>query len=117
MALAGIISLLCRDLGPHGEYRNQVNDWLSRPIEKAPIPDRAYDMHTFEGGQKKGRGLEHFFNEAASVKKERFPNDWEEVGKKAYFQARKEGVPEADDVINAIKEKVRKESVTDLFRD
>jgi hypothetical protein len=116
MALAGIISLLCRDLDySHGEYRNQVSDWLSRPIEKATAPDRAYDMHTYEG-KKKGRGLDHFFKEAASVKNERFPNDWEEVGKEAYFQAQREGIPEAGDLINAIKEKVKKESVNDLFR-
>jgi hypothetical protein len=116
MALAGIVSLLCRDLDyPHGEYLDQVSNWLSRPIEKPAIPDRAYDMHTYEG-KKKGRGLEHFFNEAASVRNERFPNDWEEVGKKAYFQAQREGVPEAENVINAIKERVKKESVTDLFK-
>jgi hypothetical protein len=116
MALAGIISLLCRDLNyPHGEYRDQESDWLSRPMEEAAIPDRAYDMHTYEG-KKKGRGLEHFFNEAASVRNERFPNDWEEVGKKAYFQAQREAVPEAVDLIKAIKERVKKESVTDLFR-
>ena len=116
MALAGIISLICRDLNyPHGEYLDQVSDWLSRPIEKATVPGRAYDMHTYEG-KKKGRGLEHFFKEAASVKNERFANDWEEVGKKAYFQAQREGVPEAENVINAIKERVKKESVTDLFK-
>ena len=107
LMLAGIISLLCRDLNySHGEYRNQVSDWLSRPIEKATVPPRAYDMHTYEG-KKKGRGLEHFFNEAATVKDERFPNDWEEAGKKAHFQAQKEGVSEAD-VIKAIKDKVKK---------
>jgi hypothetical protein len=106
MALAGIVSLLCRDLAfSHGEYLDQVADWLPRPIEKATVPDRAYDMHTFEG-KRKGRGLEHFFNEAASVRNERFPNDWEEVGKKAYFQAQEEGIEE-DDVINKIREKVK----------
>lgn len=124
LMLAGIISLLCRDLDyPHGEYRNQVSDWLSRPIEKATIADRAYDMHTYEG-KKKGRGLEHFFNEAATVKNERFPNDWEEVGEKAHLQAHKEGLKE-EDVINAIKENVNKagkgkkpadEFVIDLFK-
>lgn len=108
MVLAGIISLLCRDLDfPHGEYRDQVNNWLSRPIEEAPIPDRAYDMHTFEG-RKRGRGLEHFFNEAASVRNERFPNDWQELGEQAYFQAHREGFYEAGDLIAAIREKVRK---------
>ena len=107
LMLAGIISLLCRDLNySHGEYLDQVPDWLSRPIEKASIPDRAYDMHTYEG-KKKGRGLEHFFNEAATVKNERFPNDWEEAGKKAHFQAQKEEVSEAH-VIKAIKDKVKK---------
>ena len=106
LMLAGIISLLCRGLNyPHGEYLDQVPDWLSRPIEKATIPDRAYDMHTFDG-KKKGRGLEHFFNEAATVKDERFPNDWEEAGRRALLQAQEEGVSEAD-VIKAIKEKVK----------
>jgi hypothetical protein len=115
LILAGIISLLCRDLDySHGEYRNQVSDWLSRPIEKATVPDRAYDMHTYEG-KKRGRGLEHFFKEGASVKNERFANDWEEVGKEAYFQAQREGLPEAADLIKAIKDRVKKESVTDLF--
>jgi hypothetical protein len=124
MALAGIISLLCRDLEfSHGEYVNQVSDWLSRPIEMATIPDRAYDMHTV-AGTNMGRGLEHFFNEAASVKKERFPNDWEELGRKANLQAHNEGLKEVD-VINAIKERVKNagkgkstanECVIDLFK-
>jgi hypothetical protein len=106
LLLAGIISLLCRDLKfSHGEYLDRVTDCLSRPIEEAAIPDRAYDMHTSEG-RRRGRGLEHFFNEAATVKNERFPNDWEEAGKKVHFQAQREGVSEAD-VIKAIKEKVK----------
>ena len=103
-------------------YLRGGSDWLSRPTENATIPDRAYDMHTYEG-KKKGRGLEHFFNEAATVKNERFPNDWEEAGKKAHFQAQKEEVSEAH-VIKAIKEKVKiagkgkrpaSEFVIDLF--
>jgi hypothetical protein len=52
---------------------------LSLRIKKAQIPDRVYDMHT-SAGRKKGRGLEHFLNEGASVRKERFQNDWEERG-------------------------------------
>jgi hypothetical protein len=124
LTLAGIISLLCRDLNYlDGEYVNKVSDWLSRPIEQATIPDRAYDMHTLIG-KKKGRGLEHFFDEAASIENKRFTDDWEEAGKQAHFQAQKEGLEESD-VINAIKEKVKKagkgkrpasEFVIDLFK-
>ncbi len=106
LMLAGIISLLCRDLDyDHGEYQNLVSDYLSLPIEKATIPDRAYDMHT-GAGTKKGRGLEHFFNEGGSVKNERFPSNWEEAGSKAYFQAEKEGLQKSDKLIEAIKEKL-----------
>lgn len=104
LILAGIISLLCRDIDyPHGEYLDHVSEWLSLPIDEARIPDRAYDMHT-DAGRKKGRGFKHFFDEAASVRNERFPNDLEEKGKEAYFQAQREGLEESD-VIEAIKEK------------
>ena len=106
LMLVGTISLLCRDLGyPHGEYQNRVSDHLSLPIENATVSDRAYDMHTY-AGSKKGRGLEHFFKEAGSVKNERFPNNWEEAGKNAYFQAQKEGLEQSAKVIKAIKEKL-----------
>ncbi len=105
LTLAGIISLLCRDIDyPHGEYLDRVSDCLSLPIEKAMIPDRAYDMHTDVGRREKGRGFKHFFDETASVRNERFPNDWEEQGKEAYSQAQREGLQESD-VIEAIKEK------------
>jgi hypothetical protein len=105
LMLAGIISLLCRDLNfPHGEYRVQVVDWLSKPVEKATIPDRAYDKHTFTG-RKKGRGLEHFLNEGAIVVNERFPNDWEAQGREAYLQAEKVGLAKSARLIEAIKEK------------
>ena len=101
MILAGIVSLLCRDIDyPHGEYLDRISDCRSLPLEKAKIPDRAYEMHT-DTGREKGRGLKHFFDEAASVRNERFPNDWEEQGKGAYFQAEKEGLQESD-VIEAI---------------
>ena len=104
LVLAGIISLLCRDLPfRHGEYRAHVAEWLSRPIEEAPIPDRVYDMHTYIG-RRRGRGLEHFFNEAASIRNERFPDDLEEEGKEAHFQAQKEGLLESQ-VIESIKER------------
>lgn len=107
LMLAGIISLLCRDLSyAHGEYRNQISDWLSLPIEEAQIPDRAYDMHT-RAKRAKGRGLEHFLDEAASVRNERFPNSWEESGRKAYLQAREEGIKKSAAVIEAIKEKAK----------
>ena len=73
-------------------------------VPKVNIPDRAFDRHTIIG-RKKGRGYEHFFREAASVKNERFPNDWEEIGKKAYLRADKEGLADAPDLVEAIKNK------------
>jgi hypothetical protein len=104
LTLAGIVSLLCRDVDyPHGEYLEQISDCRSLPIEKAKIPDRAYDMHT-DRGRAMVRGLKHFFDEAASVKNERFRNDWEERGKEAHFQAQREGLQESD-VIEAIKDR------------
>jgi len=107
LMLAGIISLLCRDLNfPHGEYRDRVSDWLSKPIEKAIVPDRAYDTHT-SPGRKKGRGLEHFLNEGATVINERFPNNWEAPGREAYSQTEKEGLGKSARLIEAIKEKAK----------
>ena len=107
LMLAGIISLLCRDLNfPHGEYRDRVTDYLSLPIEKTTVPDRAYDTHT-SAGRKKGRGLEHFLNEGAIVVNERFPNDWEAQGREAYLQAEKVGLAKSAKLIQAIKEKLR----------
>jgi hypothetical protein len=105
--LAGSVVMLCRDLpDPHGEFKDAIPQHLSTQIKEAEIPDRAYDHHT-RAGRKKGRGLEHFFNEAASVKNEGFPNVWEERGKEAYFQAEKEGLENTKKLIEAIKEKVK----------
>lgn len=106
LTLAGIVSLLCRELPfSHGEYRDQVSDCLSLPIYEAMMPDRAYDMHTGVG-RRKGRGLEHFFNEAASVRNERFANDLEELGKESYFQAEREGFhDDTEKLVEAIKKR------------
>ena len=54
-----------------------------------------------DAGREKGRGLKHFFDEAASVRNERFPNDLEDQGTEAHFQAQREGLQESD-VIKAI---------------
>jgi hypothetical protein len=108
LVLAGSVVLLCRDLRyPHGEYNDAICQHFSSPIKKANIPDRAYDMHTL-AGKKRGRGLEHFFKEGASVKNERFSNDWEEVGRNAYFLANQEGLGKAKKIIKAINEKYEK---------
>ena len=106
LMLAGSIVLLCRDLqNPHGEYNDAISQHLSFPIKKAEIPDRAYDMHTL-AGKRKGRGFEHFFDEGASVKNERFPNDWEQAGRNAYIRANQEGLGKATEIIKAIKKKL-----------
>ena len=106
LMLAGSIVLLCRDLRyPHGEYNDAVSQYLSVPINAAKIPDRAYDMHT-SAGKRRGRSFEHFFKVAASVKNERFSNDWEKAGKTAYFRANQKGLGKASKIIEAIKEKL-----------
>lgn len=113
LMLAGSIVLLCRDLNyQHGEYVANVSKYLSSPIEEAPVPDRAYDQHT-SSGKRKGRGLKHFFEEGATIKKERFENNWDKAGTNAYLDAEKKGLGKADEIIEAIKrnyEKSRKSS-------
>ena len=82
-----------------------MEDYLSIPIKEASIPDRAYDMHTYEG-KKKGRGLVYFFNVSGTVKNERkeLKNDWEEVGKDAFYLAEKEKLADGKKIIKEIKE-------------
>jgi hypothetical protein len=106
LVLAGSVVLLCRDLCyKHGEYNDSICQYLSSPIKKTEIPDRAYDKHTGVG-KKRGRGLDHFFNEAGSIKNERFSNDWEEAGKHAYFVAEQKGLGKTSKIIEAIKKKL-----------
>jgi len=101
--LAGSVVLLCRDLPyPHGEYRNGISQHLPLPIKTVKMPDRAYDKHT-AAGRKKGRGIKHFFNEATSLKNERFVNNWEDAGKTAYFIADGEKLGKTAKIIEAIK--------------
>ena len=103
--LTGSIVLICRELDfTHGEYKDHIDHHLSIPIKTASIPDRAYDKHT-ANGKKKGRGFEYFFKVSATVKNERFPNDWEAVGKKAVFAADREELANDDMIIKAIKKK------------
>jgi len=108
LMLTGSIVLLCRDLNyKYGEYNGAISQHLSVPVTKANIPDRAYDMHTGVG-KRKGRGFEHFFNVAATVKNERFPNDWEKAGRSAYIHANQKGLGKAAKIIEAIKKKHEK---------
>ena len=103
LMLAGSIVLLCRDLNyQHGEYEAAISQYLPSPILPATVPDRAYDKHTGIG-KRKGRRLAHFFKYAATIKNERFPNNWDEAGTKAYLDAEKKGLDKADEIIEAIK--------------
>jgi hypothetical protein len=105
LVLVGVVVMLCRNVNyTHGEYKDVISQYLPVPIKRAKIPDRAYDMHTLTG-KRLGRGLKHFFEEGASVKNERFPNDWKETGTAAYFLADKKGLRKAKKLIKAIKEK------------
>jgi len=105
---AGSVVLLFRELTlPHGEYIDAIDQYFSIPIKKAQIPDRAYDKHT-SAGKRRERSLEHFFKEGASVKNERFANDWEQTGKAAYFCAEQTGFENTKKLIEAINEKYKK---------
>lgn len=105
LLFVGAVILLCRDLNyDYGEYLKSIDSYVSRPIEEVETPDRAHDMHT-KTTKSKGRGLEHFFNEAASIRHERFLSDWDDKGKQTYFEAEKEGLAKTSEVVDAIKEK------------
>jgi hypothetical protein len=112
LMLTGSIVLLCRDLQYlHGVYKHGICKHVPISIKEAEIPDRAYDQHTKEG-KKRGRGLKHFFQEAATVKNERPPNDYEQEGRNAYYLADQEGLGKAAKLIDAIKSKLRAEVMT-----
>lgn len=104
--LAGSVVLLCRDLSySHGEYNDAITKYLSSPVQKAQIPDRAYDKHTAVG-KRRGRSFDHFFKVAGSIKNERFPSDWEIAGREAYFSAAKKGLGKSAKIIEAVKERL-----------
>jgi hypothetical protein len=106
LLLTGSVVLLFRDLHySHGEYKNGTDYYVGSVIKKATIPDRAYDKHTMLG-KKMGRGLKHFFEQGASVKRERFVNDWEEAGRNAYYSADRQGLGKSSKIIEAIKRRI-----------
>lgn len=103
LMLAGGVVLLCRDLHYfHGEYLDAISSHVFSTIKEAKIPDRAYDRHT-AAGKRRGRGFRHFFEEGASLKNERFPNDWEDAGRTAYYCADRQGLGKASKIIDSIK--------------
>ena len=107
MVLAGCVVMLCRDpTFTHGEYIDAIDRYIPIPIKKAQIPDRAYDKHTKEG-KLMGRKLKHFFKVAATVKNERFPNDWQKTGENASYSAERKGFKRTTMLIEAINEKYR----------
>ena len=111
--LTGSIVLLCRDLNfTHGEYKHAIDHHLSIPIQAAGIPDRAYDMHTREG-RMKGRGLDFFFNVSGTVKNKRteLKDNWEKVGKDAFYRAEEEKLADGKKIIKEIKETKAAEAI------
>jgi replication-associated recombination protein RarA len=107
MVLAGCVVMLCRNLNfTHGEYKNAIEQHFPLQIKKAQIPNRAYDKHT-KKGKKMGRGLKHFFKEAATVENERFANDWQKTGENAYYSAERKGFKTTEMLIEAINEKYK----------
>lgn len=104
----GVVSLLFREIDDdHGEYLEFIDGYISKPIEKAEVPDRAFDKHTAEG-RNMGRGMKHFIEEPSSLRNERFPNDWEDKGRRVFCAVEEEGLDRAPDLINAIREKFEK---------
>jgi hypothetical protein len=112
LVFTGSIVMLCRDLDfKHGEFHDLISDHFGTSIKKAQIPDRAYDMHTRQG-KKMGRGLDHFFKVGATVKNERFTNDWQQVGETACFRAEKKGVLKTEKIIETIEKKFQRSQKT-----
>ncbi|MEJ2487518.1 MAG: hypothetical protein P8Y68_17485 [Anaerolineales bacterium] len=107
MVLAGCVVMLCRNLNfKHGEYVDAVDKYISIPIKKAQIPDRAYDKHT-KKGRMMGRGNKYFLEVGATVKNERFPNDWKKTAKNAYYSAERKGFKTTKMLIEAIDTKYK----------
>jgi hypothetical protein len=105
LMLVGSIVLLCRDLPfQHGEFLSPIHQHIHLTPKPAKIPDRAYDKHT-RAGRKMGRGLKHFFEEAATVKNERPDNIYKQEGENAYYAADEKGLGKASKLIEAIEEK------------
>jgi len=105
LVFTGSIVMLCRDLDfKHGEFHDLISNYFGTPIKNAQIPDRAYDMHTRQG-RNMGRGLVHFFKVGATVKNERFTNDWQQVGENACFLAEKKKVLRTEKIIEVINKK------------
>ena len=105
LTLTGSVILACKEKEfTHGEYKDSISQYLNKPIKSAIIPDRAYDKHTRKG-QIKGRGLKFFFDVSGTVKNEKFPNKYEDEGKKSYYEADKIGLADEKLLIRAIKEK------------
>jgi hypothetical protein len=105
LVLTGSIALLCRNLPfTHGEFKDAIGNYIGTPITKAPIPDRAYDRHT-DQGKRMGRGLHHFFKAGATIKNERFTNNWQQAGETACYRAERIGVLGTEKIIKAINEK------------
>jgi hypothetical protein len=112
LVFTGSIVMLCRDFHfKHGEFHDLMRKHVGTPIKKAQIPDRAYDMHTRQG-RKMGRGLVHFFKVGATVKNERFTNDWQQVGETACFRAEKNGVLKTEKIIKVIEKKFQRSQKT-----
>jgi hypothetical protein len=115
LMLVGCVVLLCRDVDyTHEEYKDSIYQYLSIPIKKAKIPNRAYDMHT-RAGKNRDRGFNHFFNIAGTIKNERFPNNWEKAGRNAYFLADKKGLGKAKKIIKAINKKLRASLILEMI--
>ena len=93
--------------------KNNIHHHLSIPIKATKIPDRAYDKHT-RAGRNMGRGLKYFFNISGTIKKERLEikNNWQKVGKDAFYSADREGLADDDKIIKAIKKKSQPQTLS-----
>jgi hypothetical protein len=69
-------------------------------------------MHTREG-RMKGRGLDFFFNVSGTIKNKRteLKDNWEEVGKDAFYRADEEKLADGKKIIKEIKETKAAEAI------
>lgn len=88
--------------------------WQENATKTYPMPDYAFDMHTMRGKQM-GRGLEHFYAEAAKIENaNKMPN--EEAFEKMALNADKAATrPQGQENISCTKQEAEKLAQGDLF--
>ena len=105
LLFAGIVLLLFHEIeDKHGEYLEQIDRYISEPIEKTDVPDWAYDQHTAIG-RRMGRGMKHFIEIGSLLSNKGYENDWEDKGNEVFYAVAREGLDKPQKLMEAIEKK------------